>query len=376
MKYFSLLFIALVFAGCSSNTLTVTGNTKGITDATITLSVGQTLAGVNVKDGKFDIKNIKLDYPDYGTITFSEPGKVDHNFEIYLEPGAYAVTFNKNTLDTYPAITSKSAIQNQLSDYHKTLEATERALTQKVKTLDDKYKKALKSYGWADSLTTMSNRAEAERAKLGDAGRLALMTYVTAHPGNEIASHLMQRMAFELKAAAYYAVFQKFSSSQKNSDEGKDISERLIALIRLSPGAQAPAIAGTMPNGKPFDLKALNKKLILIEFWRASSVNSRINHQTMVTNPPAFMTNKDLGIVSVSFDKKRDWWLGSMRDDKVSWTQVSDLRGNDSPNKTNWAVTTTPTYYLLDGAGRILEPDLPFNEITTMVDKHLKQTKQ
>ncbi|WP_262886761.1 hypothetical protein [Mucilaginibacter humi] len=39
----------------------------------------------------------------------------------------------------------------------------------------------------------------------------------------------------------------------------------------------------------------------------------------MFKGPPPFMSNKDLGIVSVSFDKKRDWWLGSMRDDKLTW---------------------------------------------------------
>lgn len=76
----------------------------------------------------------------------------------------------------------------------------------------------------------------------------------------------------------------------------------------------------------------------------------------MVLNPPN-STGGNLSIVSVSLDVKRDWWLTSAKDDKITWTQVSDLKGEDSPNVENWAVTDLPLYYLLDGNGRIISRD-------------------
>jgi len=183
----------------------------------------------------------------------------------------------------------------------------------------------------------------------------------------------MQDMNINDDPAAYYATYQKLSSAQKNSEEGKALGVKLNALIRLIPGALAPPIAGTMPDGKKLDLKAMHKKLVLVEFWRAGSVNSRLNHQTMIKKPLPEMASDELGAVSVSLDKKRDWWLGSMRDDKLTWPQVSDLKGNYSPNVDNWAITTTPTYYLLDGTGHIVDAALEFNEIPIAVSKYLKQ---
>ncbi|MFD2144504.1 TlpA family protein disulfide reductase [Mucilaginibacter antarcticus] len=376
MKYIFLFFTAVIAAGCNVNTLNINGTANGVANATFTLkSQGQTLEGVNIKDGKFEIKQIQLEQHDYGTITLSQSGKPDLDFEVYLEPGDYTVTFDKTKLSVYPAVKTDSKIQHQLSAYYKILGDLSWQTAKNVEQYDGAYKQAVDNVNgdWADSVTALSNKAEAERTKLSNIPRLALLAYITKNPDNEISAHLMYSMSFEADPAAYNVVYQKFSSAQKNSAEGADIGQRLNTLVHLSPGAPAPIIEGKTPDGKPFDIKKIGTKLVLIEFWRASSVNSRVNHQTMTQNPPPFMKNKDLGIVSVSFDKKRDWWLGSMRDDKVTWAQVSDLKGNDSPNKTNWAITTTPTYYLLDAEGRIVERDLQFDEITPMAERYLSK---
>jgi len=95
----------------------------------------------------------------------------------------------------------------------------------------------------------------------------------------------------------------------------------------------------------------------------------------MIKKPWSAFQNSQLGIVSVSFDTKREWWLGSVRDDKLTWPQVSDLKGNDSPNAVNWNITDIPDYFLLDGAGHTLEKDLLFNEIGISIEKHLKTSK-
>ncbi|MES2378266.1 MAG: hypothetical protein V4553_16870 [Bacteroidota bacterium] len=376
MKYFALLFIALLFAGCTGNDIEINGIADGISDATIILKdgSGQTLSGVNIKDGTFHIPKTHLDYPDYGTLIFARPGEDDLGFEIYLEPGLYTVKLDKAKLNSYPLVTSNSAIQNQLSDYKLLLEKMSWDAHQKVKALEEKFQQAVRSTpGWSDSTTALSNRTEAERKDLMDVSWRVLLAYMNKHPQNEIAAHMMHSMAMDNNPAAYYSVYQKFSPAQKNTDEGKDIGERLKALVRLKPGAMAPTIAGTQPDGKPLDLKSLHKKLILIEFWKAGNFQSRLNHQAMLKNPPPlFMRINDLGIVSVSFDKKRDWWLGSMRDDKLTWPQVSDLKGSDSPNFTNWDIQNLPSYSLLDGTGHIIERDLQLSEIGIVVDKYLK----
>ncbi len=375
MKYFTLLLIALAFAGCTGNNIEINGTADGVADGTITVkdASGQTLSGVNIKDGKFHVAKTHLDNPGYGSLIFSRPGKDDISIELYLEPGEYTITFDKVKTEGYPQVKSNSNIQNQLSVYKQLYYAMSLDAKQKVQMLDAKYKEMLKStVGWNDSTTGLTNSIGVQRKNLQDIDAKALLAYINKCPQNQIAAHIMQNMSMDLNPAAYYAVYQKFSPEQKNTDEGKEIGDRLKVLIRLQPGAMAPTIAGTQPDGKPLDLKSLHKKVILVEFWKAGNYQSRLNHQAMFKAPPPFMSNKDLGIVSVSFDKKRDWWLGSMRDDKLTWPQVSDLKGSDSPNWSNWDIQNLPSYSLLDGTGHLIERDVQFDYISVVTDKYLK----
>jgi len=380
MKYTYLLLAALVLAGCSGNKVEITGTVAGIPDATLSIKdgSGQVLTAVNAKDGKFALESGGWSNPDYGALTLSRPGKSDVSTELYFEPGTYTVNYNKADLDNkedqgrYPKITSTSVIQNQLSAYHKMYEADTADARQKMKALDASYQQARRSRMWDDSLTRMADKIEKERVKLEDLGLKTLTDFITKYPDNQIAVHVLQTLNFEGNPVGYYALFKKLRPEQQNSVDGKPIGTKLNALIHLVPGEMAPPIVGLMPDGKHFDLKSMHKRLILVEFWRAANFPSRLNHQTMIKTPwPAF-TDGQLGIVSISFDKKRDWWLGSMRDDKLTWPQVSDLKGTDSPNFDNWAISSFPVYYLLDGNGRILEPNLQFSEIKIALDKHLK----
>lgn len=373
MKYFYLLFIGLAFAGCR-NQVEITGTAYGIIDGTVSLKdgSGQLLAGENLKNGQFKIVSSGWADPDYGTLTLSRPQHDDINTELYLEPGTYTVTYNKTRLDSYPVVASTSAAQNQLSAFHALSERMGIEAHKKIKALEARMKQTISSKIWDDSVTALYNRTEALSTELSDTRRAALTAFINKYPQNQIAVHLFQSLNFESDPVAYYALFKKLRPDQQNSEDGKPIGSRLNALIHLMPGQQSPAIVGFMPDGKRLDLKAMHKKLILVELWRAANFKSRLNHQEMIKKPWPAYTNNQLGIVSVSFDKKRDWWLGSMRDDKLTWPQVSDLKGEDSPNFNNWAITAMPTYYLLDSDGRILENELQFSEIPLTLNKYLK----
>jgi hypothetical protein len=88
------------------------------------------------------------------------------------------------------------------------------------------------------------------------------------------------------------------------------------------------------------------------------------------------LAGKSFEIVSVSFDTRRDWWVSGIKDDKMTWPQVNDFKGFDSPNVDNWGTSTIPMYSLVDGDGRIIAHDVPFGNIAFTVkdylDKHPK----
>jgi hypothetical protein len=80
-----------------------------------------------------------------------------------------------------------------------------------------------------------------------------------------------------------------------------------------------------------------------------------------------------LGIVSVSLDTRQDWWTDAVKQDNLTWPQVCDLKGDDSPNATNWSISTIPTYYLLDGNWKIVVPNIPINRLNFEVNDYINK---
>ena len=55
---------------------------------------------------------------------------------------------------------------------------------------------------------------------------------------------------------------------KRKTPEGTEEGDKLGDLVKLMAGATAPPLAGKTLDGKTFDPKSLNKKVILVEFWR------------------------------------------------------------------------------------------------------------
>jgi hypothetical protein len=343
MKYFLLGLCLFILASCNKAAkIEFTGTTPGIKSGTFVIKNlrDSTLYGVNIKDEKFEVSGI-LPAPGYYTMDIvDDTSKSSHerHFEVYLEGGKYAIETEKGKLYKYPKITSPSKIQSDLSDYN---------------TL----------------VTQLPGSAQQDN----DAGFKALKQFVKDHPQSTISAHLMYKMEYNLQPETYFEIFKTFSPEAKNSDEGKEIGDKLGHLVKLAPGAQSPALAGKMPDGKPFDPSILKRKVILIDFWRASNQISRQNHLQMQNLLLEFKGKNAFGIVSVSIDSKTDWWTKAIKEDNMRWPQVSDLKGDDSQNAANWAVSQIPTYSLVDGNWKIIARDIQLQEVPVYVNEYLNK---
>jgi len=341
MKYFPFLALLILWAGCNKVAhVEFTGTTPGVKSGTVVIKNQRdsTLYGVNIKDEKFQTGGIlpEAGYYTMDVIDDADKSSHDRHFEVYLEDGKYTVATEAGKLFKYPKITSSSKIQNDLSAYN--------------------------------TLNNQTSAGAPNEAAQFDAYQQFLKQY----PQSSISAHLMSRMAYDAEPAKYYEMYKTFSAEAKNSVEGKEIGEKLSHLVKLIPGAQSPVIVGKTPDGKPFDPASIKKKVILIDFWRAVNQVSRLNHQSMQSLLKEFKAN-DFGILSVSIDSKADWWTGAIKEDNMTWAQVSDLKGNDSQNAANWAVSQIPTYCLVDGNWKIIARDIQLREVPVYVNEYLSK---
>ncbi|MFN3316921.1 MAG: peroxiredoxin family protein, partial [Raineya sp.] len=74
----------------------------------------------------------------------------------------------------------------------------------------------------------------------------------------------------------------------------------------------------------------------------------------------AYQKFKDKGfdILGVSLDQDREAWLKAIEKDKLTWTQVSDLKFWDSPVVALYQVEGIPMNFLLDKEGKIIAKNL------------------
>ncbi len=377
LKYTITATAALLLCGCiKRSSIEFTGNTPGIKSGVFIVKTmsDSTLYGENIKDGKFAIAKKSLKEPGYYMMNVTDDANNDNHdpFEIYLESGSYTIETTPGKLFEYPKITSSSKIQEQLSAFYVLSDKLSNNTQREVKALNQEIK--LKGNSLSQmAYTQLLNKLSAAEASMTNNNVEAFKEFIKQYPNSEISTHLMTKLNYEDDPVSFYALYKTLSPAAKNTDEGKDIGDKLSHLIKLVPGVKAPAIVGNMPDGKPFDPKSINKKVILIDFWRASNDISRRNHQQLLNLLADKKDGENLAIVSVSLDSKKDWWTGAIKEDAMNWAQVSDLKGDDSANAANWSITTIPTYYLLDGNWNIIERNIDIGRLDFEVNDYIQR---
>jgi hypothetical protein len=377
MKYFLICCFALMITACHGpKHIEFTGNMTGISSGAFVIKdkQGGIIMSEIITDGKFHAKN-GLPKAGYYDLIITGDLQKDYKkkfFDIYLEDGTYEVSVNADSLDEYPVIRTDSKIQNELSDFYISAD-------QKLHDVDAKMKQvaallANKNSPVAQYINTNEMNSElASLAKKPDSIQAAALSdFVTKHPDNDVAAHILSEIDYKQDPADYSVAFQKFSAAQKNTDDGKEEEAELGQLAKLAPGAIAPKLIGKTPDGGSFDPKLLNKKIILVEFWRSDNEASRVNHKRLLTDYYSPLSNKKFTVVSVCLDTVKSKWTGAIAEDKMTWTQLSDLKGESSPNLNNWAISTIPTYDLVDGDWHIVKRNVDFDDIPEAVAVYLK----
>jgi len=377
MKYPYIILLALIAAGCRKKAfIEFAGNTPGIKNGVFIVKTlnDSSIFGENIKDGKFTIGRHYLKAPGYYTINVTDNDYNDNHepFEIYLENGKYTVETEAGKLFKYPKITSPSKIQQQLSAFYTLSDSLSIGADREVKQLNAEIK--AKGNGLSSvAYTQLLNRLSAAENKMITNNITAFKEFVKQYPNSGISAHLMAKLNYDDDPPSYYSIYKTLSPAAKNTDEGKEIGDKLSHLIKLVVGAKAPVIYGKMPDGKAFDQKTLNKRFILVDFWRAGNDFSRQNHQKLIALLSQVNDKNKFGILSVSLDSKPDWWTSAIKDDHLTWPQVSDLRGDYSPNAVYWSITKIPTYYLLNRNWTIVERDIYIRNVDFEVSDYLKK---
>ncbi len=122
-------------------------------------------------------------------------------------------------------------------------------------------------------------------------------------------------------------------------------------------------------KGEAFSLNSLsNKKIILIDFWASWCAPCRLNHKDLKMLYDQYKT-KGFQIVGLSLDEERKEWLDAIKEDKIDWINISDLKGYDTHLAKKYSLKGIPFNLVLNGAGKIIATNLDKWELEALLKK-------
>lgn len=132
-------------------------------------------------------------------------------------------------------------------------------------------------------------------------------------------------------------------------------AEKVKNLIREK-GENSPEIVLPDQEGKMVVLSSFRGKYVLVHFWSALDQNCRIINPVLAEIYKKYK-NRGFEIYQVSVDKDRNEWLDAVINDKLTWTNVGDMKGSIQPVMF-YNVQSVPCNYLLDKEGNVIAKNL------------------
>jgi peroxiredoxin len=109
--------------------------------------------------------------------------------------------------------------------------------------------------------------------------------------------------------------------------------------------------------GTPVSLSSFKGKYVLVDFWASWCKPCRMENPNVLSAYERFKA-KNFTVLGVSLDRSRDAWIKAIQDDKLAWSQVSDLKFWNNAVAQQYRIQQIPQNFLIDPNGKIVGKNL------------------
>jgi peroxiredoxin len=167
-------------------------------------------------------------------------------------------------------------------------------------------------------------------------------------------------------------LFELLSRRVRETPAGKKFLLMLNTIRLVKVGTPAPDFVEKDVTGRQVRLSHLRGSYVLIDFWASWCGPCRQDNPNLVKLYNRFK-DKNFTILGVSLDKPegKAAWLKAIKDDGLTWPQVSDLKGWESGVPKLYGVRAIPQNFIIDREGKIIAANLHGEELQRFVEKLL-----
>lgn len=163
----------------------------------------------------------------------------------------------------------------------------------------------------------------------------------------------------------------KISTKAKENYFGRLATKTIEDSKFGSVGSAAAEFIQQDVNGQNISLSSFKGKYVLIDFWASWCGPCRQENPNLV-NAFQKYKSKNFTVLGVSLDRAKEPWLKAIKDDRLDWTQVSDLKFWSNEVAIKYKIQSIPQNFLLDPNGVIIAKNLRGEDLQSKLAQLLK----
>lgn len=179
-------------------------------------------------------------------------------------------------------------------------------------------------------------------------------------------------MGYDIDPAVVEPEYHKFSATLRATQVGKDIQTAIDGAKKTQIGAMFTDFTQYNPEGKAVNLSSLKGKYVLVDFWASWCGPCREENPHVLAAYNKYK-NRNFEILGVSLDEpnKKAEWLKAVKDDGLTWPQVSDLKEGGNTAAKLYGVQAIPFNFIMDPNGKIVAKNLRGDKLEEKLEELL-----
>ncbi len=302
------------------------------------------IAHSSVKRNQFSMKG-SIMHPDYVVLQFDN----DKPVYLFLDNTTTKIQFSPQT---GAPIINGSALNNQLETFNSQF-APFRQQLQKVRD------EIVEARNQQKDSPDFLKQKRAEMDTIIQKMVKCQKTFIAEHPNSSATAHILRMSKTDLEMPFVQSAYNNFDDDIKDSSIGKSLKKQINAKEKTAVGNAFIDIQLADVNGKEITVSELAKEheYLLLDFWASWCGPCRHENDNILKIHNQYHS-KGLQIVGISLDVKKEAWQKAIKEDNITWTQLSDLKGWNSPLVAKYGIEGIPYTVLVNKEGQIVAKGL------------------